>query len=309
MSAGGLIGPGDVLECVVNVSEGRDAAVIAAMSSVAGAALLDVHTDADHNRSVLTLAGPAAEVTRAARQVVTEAVARIDIGRHRGVHPRLGAVDVVPWVHLVTGPDGRLRDGGPEVATRARDRFAAWAGAELGLPCFLYGPGSGRSLPDLRRHAWRDYRPDTGPDRPHPTSGATCVGARPVLVAYNLWLAEPDLARARRVAAEVRQAGIRTLGLQVGPDVQVSCNLIDPWSPVGSRCGGPNWSDSSRSPCWTRSRHLGGPSSTSAPPPRSRPASDGRASMGEGLPGCGHRRAVAPRTEAGDTPDRGSGAA
>jgi glutamate formiminotransferase len=230
MSAGGLIGPGDVLECVVNVSEGRDAAVIAAMSSVAGAALLDVHTDADHNRSVLTLAGPAAEVTRAARQVVTEAVARIDIGRHRGVHPRLGAVDVVPWVHLVTGPDGRLRDGGPEVATRARDRFAAWAGAELGLPCFLYGPGSGRSLPDLRRHAWRDYRPDTGPDRPHPTSGATCVGARPVLVAYNLWLAEPDLTRARRVAAEVRQAGIRTLGLQVGPDVQVSCNLIDPWT-------------------------------------------------------------------------------
>jgi glutamate formiminotransferase / 5-formyltetrahydrofolate cyclo-ligase len=136
---------------------------------------------------------------------------------------------VVPWVDLDQ----------PATATAAsvdaRDRFARWAAAELGLPCFLYGPDSplgpgpgGRSLPDLRRRAWHDLAPDVGPDRPHPTAGAAAVGARGVLVAYNLWLETDDPGEARRVATAVRRPGLRTLGLSVGSRTQVSCNLTDP---------------------------------------------------------------------------------
>jgi glutamate formiminotransferase len=121
-----------------------------------------------------------------------------------------------------------MRPGGDLTeAVAARDRFARWAGDELGIPCFCYGPE--RALPDIRRHAFRDLRPDTGPDRPHPTAGAICVGARPALVAYNLWLADPDLDEARRIAAALRSAEVRALGLAVGDGVQVSCNLVAPW--------------------------------------------------------------------------------
>ncbi len=237
-----------MLECVINISEGRDLELIATVASSAGAALLDVHSDPDHHRSVLTLAGPAASVQEAARSVAAAAVARLDLRTHRGVHPRIGVLDVVPFValrrpsrptpaarglsaewtgvregsYLVPGP---LRD-----AVLARDRFAAWAGAVLGLPGFLYGPE--RSLPELRRSAWRDLRPDTGPDLPHPTAGAAAIGARPVLVAYNLWLTPgAPLDVARQVARQVRGPGVRALGLAVGGGgrVQVSVNLTDPW--------------------------------------------------------------------------------
>ena len=206
-----------VLECVVNVSEGRDASVLDVLAAAAAPALLDVHSDRHHHRSVLTMAGP--EVAEAARCVATEAVARIDLRRHDGVHPRLGAVDVVPFVPL----DGSTMAD----AVAARDRFARWAGDELGVPCFLYGPE--RSLPDVRRGAFSALAPDTGPARPHPTAGAAAVGARPVLVAYNLWLA-PDaaVATARAVARQVRGPAVRALGLDVGGRAQVSCNLVDP---------------------------------------------------------------------------------
>jgi glutamate formiminotransferase len=96
------------------------------------------------------------------------------------------------------------------------------------LPCFVYGPE--RSLPDVRRGAWRTLRPDAGPGHPHPTAGAAAVGARPILIAYNLWLAEPDLARAREIAQALRSPVVRTLALPVGDAVQVSCNLIAPWA-------------------------------------------------------------------------------
>ena len=119
-----------MLECVVNVSEGRDRGVVDAIASAGRACLLDVHADPHHNRAVLTLAGPGVE--DAARAVATEAVRRIDLRLHVGVHPRLGAVDVVPFVPLA----GSSMDD----AIAARDRFAAWAGDELGVPCFLYGP-------------------------------------------------------------------------------------------------------------------------------------------------------------------------
>jgi glutamate formiminotransferase / 5-formyltetrahydrofolate cyclo-ligase len=218
-----------LLECVVNVSEGRDKQVISALAAAAGPGLLDVHRDPDHHRSVLTLAGPSDDVDQGARALATTAVSTIDIGGHAGVHPRIGALDVVPFVHLARepGPAGRLADGRLGPAVEARDRFAGWAGRELALPCFLYGPE--RTLPDLRRGAWSTLVPDVGPRAPHPTAGAVAVGARPVLVAYNLWLAEPDPALARRVARSIRRPELRALGLTAGTSVQVSCNLIAPW--------------------------------------------------------------------------------
>jgi glutamate formiminotransferase len=111
-------------------------------------------------------------------------------------------------------------------ALAARDAFAQWAGIELDLPCFLYGPE--RTLPEVRRLAWHDLAPDAGPDTPHPTAGAACVGARGPLVAYNVWLAEPDLDLARRIASAVRGPWVRALGLALGERVQVSMNLVDP---------------------------------------------------------------------------------
>jgi len=201
----------------VNVSEGRDPAVTRAVADAAGACLLDVHADPHHNRAVLTLAG--ADVEGAARAVAAEAIRRIDLRLHVGVHPRLGAVDVVPFVAL----------GGSsmEDALSARDRFADWAGEELGVPCFLYGPE--RTLPDVRRHAFTGLAPDTGPMVAHPTAGAICVGARPVLVAYNVWLAEGvPVSVARRIARELRSPRLRALGLDVGGRAQVSMNLVDP---------------------------------------------------------------------------------
>jgi glutamate formiminotransferase len=210
-----------MLECVVNVSEGRRTEVIDAIGAVAGPELLDVHVDPYHHRAVLTLVG-----VDAPRAVAAEAVRTIDLRTHDGVHPRLGVVDVVPFIPLA---GSTMAD-----ACGARDAFAAWAAAELHVPCFLYGPrtatqgGIGPTLPELRRDAWRSRAPDAGPAAPHPTAGAICVGARSTLVAYNVWLAEPDLDLARRVAAAVRGPHLRALGLMVGSRAQVSMNLVDP---------------------------------------------------------------------------------
>jgi glutamate formiminotransferase len=142
----------------------------------------------------------------------------LDINEHEGAHPRLGVVDVVPFVPLGSAT---MAD-----ALAARDEFAAWVGDDLGVACFLYGPE--RSLPDVRRHAFVDLMPDTGPGQPHPTAGACCVGARPILVAYNLWLADTDLALAREIARQLRSSSVRALGLAVGDSVQVSMNLVAP---------------------------------------------------------------------------------
>lgn len=202
-----------MLECVVNVSEGRDGEVVAALAAAAGGDLLDVHSDPDHNRSVLTLVGEDAP-----RAVARAALERLDLRRHAGAHPRIGVLDVVPFVPLGDTP--------MSAAIAARDEFAVWAGDELDLPCFLYGPE--RSLPDVRRGAFTTLTPDTGPSSPHPSAGAAAVGARRLLVAYNLWLSEPDLDLARRVAAAIRRPAVRALGLAVGDHVQVSMNLVDP---------------------------------------------------------------------------------
>ncbi|HEY5096444.1 MAG TPA: hypothetical protein VII46_00285 [Acidimicrobiales bacterium] len=221
---------GTSFECVVNISEGRDRSVIDAIASAGGEHLLDRHSDAEHHRSVLTLGGPLDTVEAAARAVAAVAVAAIDMRTHVGVHPRRGAVDVVPFVPLgAAAPDGDAWCR----ALQARDRFAEWAGSELGVPCFLYGPE--RTLPDIRRHAFSSLTPDSGPPAPHPTAGATAVGVRPVLVAYNVWIADrsggaPDdvLSLARALAAGLRGPSIRSLGLPLASGAQVSCNLIDP---------------------------------------------------------------------------------
>ncbi len=215
----------DLLQCVVNVSEGRDQMVISALGASAGRCLLDVHSDPDHHRSVFTLVGSSDEVQHAARSLARSTLDSVDIRGHAGIHPRIGALDVVPFVSLVGAP---VVDGPVDVAVKARDAFADWAGRDLRLPCFLYGPE--RSLPELRRMAWTALRPDTGPDAPHPTAGAAAVGARGILVAYNLWLDGADLDQARRVAAAIRSPHLRTLGLATTSAVQVSCNLIDPWT-------------------------------------------------------------------------------
>ena len=202
-----------MLECVVNLSEGRDEAHLAALADAAGDDLLDAHTDADHHRTVLTMVGE-----RAPRAVAAVAIERLDLRAHLGAHPRLGVVDVVPFV--------ALEGSSAADALSARDAFAWWLAHTFAVPCFLYGPE--RSLPELRRRAFGDLAPDIGPRAPHPRAGATAVGARPVLVAFNVWLAAPDLALARQVATEVRAPGLRALGLSVGERVQVSMNLVDP---------------------------------------------------------------------------------
>ena len=205
-----------VLECVINVSEAdggfaRLGRFVRRLDDV----LLDTHTDAHHNRTVLTLAGPKVEV--AAFAIATAAVDHIDLSRHQGVHPRLGAVDVVPFVPLA----GSTMDD----ALAARDRFAHRIAEELGVPCFLYGPE--RTLPEIRRRAFNPLQPDVGPSVPHPTAGACCVGARDVLVAYNLWISG-SVENARRIASAIRSPSLRTLGLDVGGHAQVSCNLVRP---------------------------------------------------------------------------------
>jgi glutamate formiminotransferase len=207
-----------MLECVVNVSEGRNLDLLAAWRAALGPDCLDVHSDPHHNRAVFTLVGE-----EAPRLLARLATSECTIDNHEGVHPRLGVVDVVPFVPL---HGSTMHD-----AIAARDRFMAWAVGELGVPVFLYGPmvdGLTRTLPLVRKTAWALLPPDAGPTSPHPTAGAMCVGAREPLVAYNLWLRDADLATAKSVATAVRSEHMRTLGLQVGGLAQVSMNLVAP---------------------------------------------------------------------------------
>jgi glutamate formiminotransferase len=221
-------GPG-YLECVVNVSEGRDEAVLDTLSASAGPALLDLHRDPHHHRTVLTLGGAPDDVATAARSLAAATVRLLDLRTHEGVHPRLGVLDVVPFVPY---EPGRTAPRDLTAAVAYRDDFARWLGDELGVPSFLYGPlpGDGeRTLPDVRRDAFAaaaGLTPDFGPARPDPRTGATAVGARRVLVAYNVWVSSLEVARL--IAPRVRGSYVRALALAVGQRAQVSCNLLDP---------------------------------------------------------------------------------
>jgi glutamate formiminotransferase len=220
-----------VLECVVNVSEGRDAHALRVVAGACGPSLIDVHTDADHHRSVFTLAGPGPlDAATAARNLAGAVATGISIAEHDGVHPRLGALDVVPFVALRGTTEERAQ------AAAAARQFGQWWAEAHAVPVFFYDdadPG-GRDLPQIRRHAFRMREPDFGPETPHPTLGATAVGARKPLVAINLLLVTPDVAVARRIAREIRErdgglAGVRALGLMLASAgrPQVSMNLVD----------------------------------------------------------------------------------
>jgi glutamate formiminotransferase / 5-formyltetrahydrofolate cyclo-ligase len=214
-----------VLECVPNVSEGRDVARLDSLSAACGAALLDRHVDRDHHRAVFTLAGPDAE--DAARALARAVASQLDLRTHAGAHPRLGALDVVPFV--------ALGDDAPARAVAAAREFAAWVGDALDVPVFLYDAADpeARTLPDARRDAFVRRAPDAGPPAPHPALGAVAVGARPPLVAVNCDLAFDDVVLARRIAAAVRERddglpGVRALGLHLdhAGRAQVSMNLV-----------------------------------------------------------------------------------
>ncbi len=230
---------------VPNVSEGRDAATIEALAAavrVPGARLLDLHSDPDHERSVLTVAGDPLAVQDAMVALAAEAMERIDLRRHRGVHPRIGALDVVPVVALT-------EDDLP-MACELAEGIARRIGEELALPVFRYGaiaPNLDRTHPhDFRRgglealvEAVEEGRiePDDGPRRIHVTAGAVMVGARPPLIAWNVFLPGASVEDARVIAARIRESGgglprLRALGLYLAQAgvAQVSMNLEDFWS-------------------------------------------------------------------------------
>jgi glutamate formiminotransferase len=257
-----------LVECVPNLSEGRrPEVVVEIVAAFAGAdpgvLVLDRSSDPDHDRTVLTLAGPGPALVEAAVAGARACARLIDLNRQRGVHPRMGALDVVPFVPL--GEATRLRGGAdPDLdcaalAERAGRRIAA----EAGVPVYLYGAAARRperaALPAVRgrgfealRAALADGEPGSPGDHPgrapdlggpglHPTAGATAVGAREVLIAYNVELAGADLELARRIAAAVRERdgglpAVRAMGVALerrgGPPdgrglVQVSMNLLD----------------------------------------------------------------------------------
>ncbi|MFZ1063129.1 MAG: hypothetical protein WAN30_06615 [Acidimicrobiales bacterium] len=211
-----------MFECVPNLAEGRNLTVLDDLSASAGASLRDRHHDPAHHRSVFTLINDPEPLERDVRTLVERAFTALSLVEHAGVHPRFGVVDVVPFVAL--DPDERPR------ARAMRDRTASWIARTFEVATFLYGPladGSTRTLPDVRRLAFGELAPDFGPGEPSAKHGAVAVGERPVLVAWNIWLARTSLAEARALAREVRNPSVRALGFRVGDEVQVSCNLLD----------------------------------------------------------------------------------
>jgi len=227
-----------VLEAVPNVSEARDAAVVTAIGEAfgRGAVLLDVHSDADHHRSVFTLVGSEHGLFDALLAGIRVAVDRIDLRRHVGAHPRIGVADVVPLVPL----DPAEMD---QAVTAART-LAQRIGDELQLPVFLYGEAAGGVRPVffrrgglealVRRVDDGEVVPDAGPHEIDPSSGGVLVGARQALIAYNLDLATDDLEVASAVAVAVRgssggMAGVQAIGLRLPESArtQVSMNVID----------------------------------------------------------------------------------
>src|SRR4051794_19803622 len=223
-----------ILIAVPNVSEGRDAAAIAAIGrAFAPARLLDTHSDPDHGRSVFTVAATQGELQRALVNGAREAIARIDLTTHRGDHPHVGAIDVAPVVYL------DQTQHGPAIAEALT--AAALIGDQLELPVFLYGElADGRERADIRRGgvealARRGLTPDFGPSTIDPRKGAVLVAARPPLIAFNIDLATQDVQLAQDIAGEIRESapnglpGVRAIGLAL-PNrkcAQVSTNVHD----------------------------------------------------------------------------------
>ena len=212
-----------MFECVLNVSEGRRLNQLDALALAAGSSLRDRHSDAIHNRSVFTLIDPPDELRRHVHRFIVATMKRLDLREHEGVHPRFGVLDVVPYVAL---DPARSRE-----AEMLRDETAHWVASTFDVPVFLYGhlaDGTFRTLPEVRRDAFTSLPPDYGPPVASEERGASALGARGVLVAWNLWLRDVSLGEARDVVRHLRQKEVRALAFQVGEHVQISCNLVEP---------------------------------------------------------------------------------
>jgi len=232
-----------IIECVPNISEGRDRkkidSIISALSGVEGARLLDICVDADHNRTVLTFVGRPDDVERGAAAICTRALDLIDMRKHKGVHPRIGAVDVVPFIPL----KGATMKNAVDVA----HRFGRAFGERNRIPVYFYGEAAldprRRELPEVRKGEYEALRthfedplwiPDAGPARFNPRGGATAVGAREPLIAFNINLATNDLHVAKEIASSIRQSSggllhVRAIGVPLKSRniVQVSMNLTN----------------------------------------------------------------------------------
>jgi glutamate formiminotransferase len=211
-----------MFECVINVSEGRDLDVIDELCDVAHSSLKDMHSDEFHNRSVFTLINDPVTLVDSVHALIATCYERLDLSTHQGVHPRFGVVDVVPFVAL----DATRA----EHAVTLRDELARWLVDTYEVPVFLYGPladHSIRSLPQVRKNAFLSLMPDIGPVTASNERGCVAVGARAILVAWNLWLDDVSLEDAQLIVKAVRQTAVRSLAFQVGEQVQVSCNIID----------------------------------------------------------------------------------
>jgi glutamate formiminotransferase len=232
-----------LVESVPNVSEGRRLDTVErladAILAVPDVHLLDQTSDASHNRSVFTLAGPAGAVSNALERLVGAAIDEIDMNEHSGEHPRIGAVDVIPFVPL----GDTSMDETVEIATAFGERIAA----RFDIPVYLYAQAARRSerfkLADVRRGQYeglkseisqRGREPDFGPSRMHPSAGAVAVGARPFLIAYNINLESPDKELAIRIARRIRESGgglpkVQANGFFIEEleRAQVSMNLLD----------------------------------------------------------------------------------
>ncbi|MCA9911998.1 MAG: glutamate formimidoyltransferase [Anaerolineae bacterium] len=229
-----------LIECVPNFSEGRRSEVIdeltACIQDAADVHVLHRTSDHDHNRSVITFVGSPSAVQEAAFQAIALAAKRINLDEHQGAHPRLGATDVVPLVPLHGVTLEQCADFARELGKRV--------GTELQLPVYLYEAAATRpdrvALPDVRRGEYEalkqtihlpERQPDFGPVTVG-TAGAVIIGARPVLIAYNVFLNTDDVTIARTIASAIRYssgglAGVRALGLLVNGKAQVSMNLTD----------------------------------------------------------------------------------
>jgi glutamate formiminotransferase / 5-formyltetrahydrofolate cyclo-ligase len=232
-----------IIECVPNISEGRRAEVVArivdAVRRVGGARLLDYSSDASHNRSVLTIAGDAAALKDAVLALFETALADIDLRMHKGEHPRLGVVDVVPFVPIEGVTMEECVALAKETARTVAERFA--------VPVYLYEEASTnplrKNLEDIRRGEFEGlaakmttdgWAPDYGPPAPHPTAGASVIGARMPLIAYNINLATDRLDVAKRIAAAIRFSSggfryVKAMGVTLADRgvVQVSINLTN----------------------------------------------------------------------------------
>jgi glutamate formiminotransferase/formiminotetrahydrofolate cyclodeaminase len=231
-----------LVECVPNFSEGRDPTTLEALKHaiicVSGVRLLDVQADPAHNRSVYTFVAPPDTAVEAALSAMRVAIERIDMTKHRGEHPRMGATDVVPFVPV--------RDVTMDECVALARRMGERAAAELSVPIYLYARAATRPererLPDVRKGEFEGLTqrigkdpaadPDFGPKRIHPTAGATAVGARPFLVAFNIYLDSSDVSIAKEIARAVRTSSgglpaVQASGFEVEGKAQVSMNLLD----------------------------------------------------------------------------------